>query len=286
VRWSGSGPTGMPKVAIVAALDREVSGLTRNWSRVEQHCDGRSFVFFERDDMVVVCGGIGVEAARRAAEAAIALYRPALLQSVGFAGALDSSLRVGDIFMPAVVIDARDGSRVEIDGATAPRAGTSRPERSSLVTFMAVAGAQQKASLAKSYRAQAVDMEAAGVAAAARAHDIGFGVTKVISDELNFEVPHMARFIDARGQFRTASFAAFVALRPVLWGRVAQLASNSRKAARALGEHLERYRQELRRASDRTSGEGSGQDAEKIVAPPSPEPQAAAASGLSSRSRE
>jgi adenosylhomocysteine nucleosidase len=281
----------MPKIAIVAALEREVSGLTRNWSRVEQHYDSRSFVFFERDDMVVVCGGIGVEAARRAAEAVIALYHPALLQSVGFAGALDSSLRVGDIFMPAVVIDARDGSRVEIAGAAAPhagtsRAGTSRPESSSLVTFMAVAGVQQKASLAKSYGAHAVDMEAAGVAAAARAHDIGFGVTKVISDELNFEVPHMARFIDARGQFRTASFAAFVALRPVLWGRVAQLASNSRKAARALGEHLERYRQELRRASDRTSGEGSGQDAEKIVAPPSPEPQAAAASGLSSRSRE
>ncbi len=52
--------------------------------------DGRSFVFFERDDMVVVCGGIGVEAARRAAEAVIALYHPALLQSVGFAGALDA----------------------------------------------------------------------------------------------------------------------------------------------------------------------------------------------------
>src|SRR5580704_11830502 len=114
---SGSGLTDMPKVAIVAALEREVSGLTTGWSRVERRYDGRSFVFFERDDMVVVCGGIGVEAARRAAEAVIALYHPALLQSVGFAGALDSSLRVGDIFMPAVVIDARDGSRVEIDGA-------------------------------------------------------------------------------------------------------------------------------------------------------------------------
>jgi adenosylhomocysteine nucleosidase len=276
----------MSKVAIVAALEREVSGLTRNWNRVEQHYDGRSFVFFEREEMVVVCGGMGVEASRRAAEAVIALYHPALLQSVGFAGALDSSLRVGDIFTPAVVIDARDGSRVEIDAAAAPRTGTSGPERSSLVTFMAVAGVQQKASLAKSYGAQAVDMEAAGVAVAARAHGIGFVATKVISDELDFEMPHMARFIDARGQFRAASFAAFVALRPALWRRVTQLASNSRKAARALGEHLERYRQELSRASNRTSGLVSGQGSEKIAAPLSPEAQAAAASGLSSRSRE
>jgi adenosylhomocysteine nucleosidase len=266
----------MPKVAIVAALEREVSGLTRNCSRVEQRYDGRSFVFFERDDMVVVCGGIGVEAARRAAEAVIALYHPTLLQSVGFAGALDASLRVGDLFMPAVVIDARDGSRVEIDGA-APRRGGS-----SLVTFMTVAGVQQKASLAKSYGAHAVDMEAAGVATAARAHGIRFGATKVISDELNFEMPHMVRFFDATGQFRTVSFAAFVALRPGLWRRVALLARNSRKAAHALGEHLERYLQELSRAS----GPGSGQGSDKTAAPPAPEPQAAEVSGLSARSRE
>ena len=125
----------MPKIAIVAALDREVSGLTKRWTRVEREHEGRSFDFFEQDEMVVVCGGIGQEAARRAAEAVIALYHPTLLYSVGFAGALDASLHVGDIFAPAVVIDARDGSRIEIEGAN--RNGT-------LVTFMAVAGIDQK----------------------------------------------------------------------------------------------------------------------------------------------
>src|ERR1700691_2631472 len=112
----------MPKVAIaiIAALEREVSGLTKNWVRIEREFQGRNFLFFlreehERDEMIVVCGGIGLEAARRAAEAVIALYRPTLLQSVGFAGALDARLRVGDIFAPAVVIDARDGSRTQIE---------------------------------------------------------------------------------------------------------------------------------------------------------------------------
>ncbi len=133
--------------------------------------------------------------------------------------------------MPAVVIDARDGSRVEIDGAAPRRRG------SSLVTFMTVAGVQQKASLAQAYGAHAVDMEAAGVAAAARAHGIGFGATKVISDELNFEMPQMVRFIDATGRFRTVNFAAFVALRPWLWRRVAlagrQQSQGSKRAGRA-----------------------------------------------------
>jgi adenosylhomocysteine nucleosidase len=219
----------MPKVAIVAALEREVSGLIRNWSRVDRDYQGRRFVFFERDELVVVCGGIGTEAARRAAEAVIALYNPASLQSVGFAGALDASLRVGDVFAPGIILDARDGSRIEVEGGD---------EKTTLVTFMAIAGIDQKANLAQAYGAQAVDMEAAAVAAAARAHGIRFAATKVISDELSFEMPQMDRFIDAQGQFRTASFALYAAFRPWLWSRVARLASNSRKAAKALDDRL------------------------------------------------
>jgi adenosylhomocysteine nucleosidase len=217
----------MPKVAIVAALDREVRGVIRNCARVERAYQGRKFVFFEHDETVVVCGGIGVDGARRAAEAVIALYHPALVQSVGFAGALQSALRVGDIFAPAVVIDARDGSRAEIEGGNGV-----------LITFMTVADADQKANLAKAYGAQAVDMEAAAVAAAARAHGIHFGVVKVISDELSFKMPETARFINSQGRFRSAAFAAYVALRPWLWRRVAALARNSSKAAHALAEHL------------------------------------------------
>src|ERR1700733_6563118 len=102
-------------VALVAALNREISALVKNWTRTQREYEGRQFTFFERDDMVAVCGGIGLEAARRAAEAVIALYRPARLESVGFAGALHVSLDSGHVFAPSVVIDARDGSRVQIE---------------------------------------------------------------------------------------------------------------------------------------------------------------------------
>jgi adenosylhomocysteine nucleosidase len=226
----------MRKIAIIAALEREISGLTKGWSRVERDHEGRRFVFVEQDDMVAVCGGIGLDAARRAAEAVIALYHPTLMQSVGFAGALDASLHVGDLLAPAVVIDARDGSRVEIEGGRT---------QGTLVSFMAVAGIDQKANLALAYGAHAVDMEASAVAAAARAHGIPFSAIKVISDEYNFEMPATARFIDPQGRFHAAGFALFAALRPWLWPRVIKLAANSRKAASALGHHLQRLRQEL-----------------------------------------
>jgi adenosylhomocysteine nucleosidase len=233
-QFNGFRSTAMPKIAIVAALEREVSGLIKNQTRLRREYQGRNFIFFEQDEMVIVCGGIGVEAARRAAEAVIALYRPALMLSVGFAGALVPALRVGEIFSPAVVLDARDGSSFEIDGG-----------KGLLVTFMAVAGSPQKANLAQAYSAQAVDMEAAAVVTVARAHGIQFAVTKVISDELNFEMPQTARFIDGKGQFKTAGFAFFVALRPWLWRRVAMLAHNSNKAARILAGHLKAFRPHL-----------------------------------------
>jgi hypothetical protein len=144
---------------------------------------------------------------------------------------------------------------------------------------MAVAGIDQKANLARAYGARAVDMEASAVAAAARAHGIRFSTTKVISDEYDFEMPGMPRFIDPQGRFRTASFALFAASRPWLWRRVAQLASNSRKAARVLGERLEHFRQELNQASD----QALGHESLKTPAPPAvarPEAPAAATSGL------
>jgi adenosylhomocysteine nucleosidase len=235
----------MPKVAIVAALEREVKGLIKKWSRIEREFEGRRFAFFERDELVVVCGGIGTECARRAAEAVIALYQPERVESVGFAGSLDKTLCVGEVFQPAEVIDARDGSRFETGGfETGDAEGNGR-----LVTFMAVAGAEQKAKLAQAYQARAVDMEAAAVFAAARAHGIVFGATKVISDEWDFEMPWMADFIDAAGQFKTASFVTHIALRPWLWKRVAVLARNSKKAAKALAAHLEGFQCDLKEAA-------------------------------------
>jgi adenosylhomocysteine nucleosidase len=235
---NGFGPTPMPKIAIVAALQREIFPLIKNWTRIQREYQGHRFTFFEQQDRVAVCGGIGIQAARRATEAIIALYHPAQLRSVGFAGALNESLQVGDIFSPALVIDARDGSRHQLEGGD----GT-------LVTFMAVAGAAQKSKLAEAYGASAVDMEAAAVAAVAHTRGITFGATKAISDDVDFEMASMASFINSEGQFKTANFALFATIRPWLWKSLAMLARNSRKASQALCAHLEDFRSEMPRAA-------------------------------------
>lgn len=217
----------MSRLAIVAALEREVRPLIKHWRLTEKEHARRTFRFFENQEAVVICGGIGQEAARRAAEAIIVLYAPTVIYSVGYAGALDPDLNVGDLVKPARVIDASDGS------------STNNPNGSGvLVSHSVAATSAQKIKLREAYGAQAVDMEAAAVARAAEARGLRFAAVKVISDELNFELPATDRFVDTEGRFREARFAMFVAARPWLWSTVMRLARNSARATRVLCAEL------------------------------------------------
>lgn len=220
----------MPEVAMVAALEREVDPLVRDWRVAEREHGGKRFRFFESGKAVAVCGGMGFEAARRATEAIIALYQPSLVLSVGFAGALDESLSVGDVVEAGCVVDARDGSRTDVG-----RGGVV------IVSFPAVASAEQKAKLAKSYGARAVDMEAAAVAKGAEARGLHFAAVKAISDDVGFAMPPMDRFIGPDGSFLTRSFVLYAAKRPFIWPDVFRLARNSARAARALSSRLTQY---------------------------------------------
>ncbi len=215
------------KIAIVAALEREVWPLVKDWPASRREYGGRWFKFFEKERLVLVCGGMGPEAARRAAEAIISLYQPELVISTGFAGGLDPTLQAGHTLTPRHVIDACDGSRTD--------SGTGEGV---LVSFETIADVEQKAKLAKAYGAQAVDMEAAAVARAAEAHGVRFLACKVISDANDSLMPPVGRFIGEGGRFQAFKFIAYVAFRPWLWGRVQQLARHSIIASGKLCEAL------------------------------------------------
>jgi adenosylhomocysteine nucleosidase len=219
-----------PKIAIVAALEREVSPIIKHWRSEEREHDGRKFKFFENHRAVLVCGGIGKDAARRATEAVIFLYQPTAVISAGFAGALDPTLKAGVAVSVRKIIDAADGSSQNFDGPGL-----------TLITTSEVAGVGQKEKLARAYAGHAVDMEAAAVARGAQQHGVRFQAFKAISDELDFEFPALQDFITYDGRFRAVRFAAFALLRPWLWPKLMQLARNSRKATRTLCDWLDQY---------------------------------------------
>ena len=99
-------------------MEREIAPLVRGWQRGALASGDRTFTLFEREGVLAVVSGIGCKNAELAARAVVAQFRPAVLMSVGLAGALIRSLKVGSVFTPNVVVDAADGAeyRCTADG--------------------------------------------------------------------------------------------------------------------------------------------------------------------------
>ncbi len=219
------------RVVFIAALEREVSGFVRGWTRVSAE---RGVSCWVSERAVVVCGGMGAGRAAMAVDAALRLGETRRLGeackliSVGWAGACRAGMRVGEIVEADVVIDARTGERFF------PQMRGEFGLRGPVVTVAAAAGRREKARLAASYNAAAVEMEAAAVARAARVRELPFGSIKAISDEVEFEMPEMGEFVGADGRVREAAFGLHVALRPRLWRPVMGMARGSRLAAERL----------------------------------------------------
>lgn len=210
------------KVVIIAALEREVAPLVKGWHVLD---DSISSVYrtFRRDDTIVVCAGIGAAPAKLCAERAISQFEPEILVSTGLAGALVPEMAVGRVLIPATVVNSRTGTLIR----TGHGEGT-------LVTASGIAGPEGKRLLARQYSGLAVDMEAAAVAEVARTYKLGFSAIKAISDDSEFPVPDLERFVDANGRFLTGKFLAHVSPRPRLWRTVRQFAANSAQASQEL----------------------------------------------------
>lgn len=219
--------TNTNRTVIIAALDRELHPLVQGWKAVAFSCAGRTYHAYENNEKVAFAGGIGRQAAANAARAAVEKYQPAMLVSVGFAGALIRSLKVGNVIAPNVIVDAATGNeyRCDIGGGV-------------LVSAAAISDAASKHELVQRFHALAVDMEAAAVAEIARSAQIGFRCVKAISDEAEFAMPPLNEFVDADGNFHTGRFVLWTAIRPWRWPQVIALGRNSSKAGQALSEWL------------------------------------------------
>jgi hypothetical protein len=184
---------------------------------------------FESDNAIVALGGIGGISARIATDAAwrFADGKISRFISAGFAGALVPDLKVGDIFEPASIVGESDNNTIETESGSGI-----------LVSAGAIAGVEHKRIFARNYKAQAVDMEAFAVADVARVYNVPCTALKVISDEFDFPMPPMGRFVGDLGEFKTASFVGYMAVRPWLWPTVIKLGTNSSLATQKLCQEL------------------------------------------------
>ena len=217
-----------PKLAIIAALPREVAALVRG---VPPHAtfQERGILLYQLPNAIIVAGGMGGMRATLAFEAARAMAPIEHVISAGLAGACTSGLRGGDIAEAAVVVEERTGERFEV---------ITSPDPHVLVSSGAIADVKEKNRLAETYGAAMVDMEAATIARLSLAHGVTFRAIKAISDGHEFEMPSLSLFADHNGHFRTGAFAMHTALRPQQWGKAIELGNASKHALTKLHEAL------------------------------------------------
>ncbi|HEV2576671.1 MAG TPA: phosphorylase [Acidobacteriaceae bacterium] len=218
-----------PRVAIIAALPREISGLVQGIPP-ESELRRRGIHLHRAPGAVIVAAGMGSARVTVAVEAALQEQSGVeLLVSTGLAGACSPEIAAGEVVEASTVIDAKTGERFDCDTSDLRRV---------LVTTEAIAGVREKSRLLATYNAALVDMEAATVARLAAAKGLRFRALKGISDAHDFEMESLSRFADARGHFRTGAFALHTALRPGSWQSAMSLGRESNRALARLWSNL------------------------------------------------
>jgi len=211
---------------MVAAEAREFEGILKRAGEVRslawpgaafsRQANGKDSRWF------LIANGPGPRLVERALE-----QRPDVdrILSIGFCGALDPALRIGDIVISGEVPGGL--------GASFVRGGVVSVDRVAIT-------AQDKCALRVSTGAAVVEMESAAVARKARQWAVPFGCIRVVSDAAGEDLPlDFNLYRDADGRFERTRIALAALGRPftVLPGLI-RLARHCSHAAERLGEFL------------------------------------------------
>jgi len=232
------------KLAIIAALEREVAPIVRGWEQKFIDIHGFRKRCWSSGTSVVVCAGVGQQRAHECTQVVIETFAPEVITSIGFAGAVVPDLVAGDVLVPAKVVSSCTGAEFKSWFGSGV-----------LVTAGAIAGRERKAELRRVHGADAVDMEAVAVAEVCAARGKKFLAVKAISDGWRDEMDFLSPYIRPDG-FRTAAFLGHVVVRPALWGSVRKLNDQSQKASDGLCEAVRLLMKDVAEFEHQSSARG------------------------------
>jgi Phosphorylase superfamily len=167
-------------------------------------------------------------------------YRPKVVLSAGFAGALQPGYAVGDVVLATEVVDD-EGNRWPADWPGELPAGDWRPplHRSRVVTVPRLSATpEEKQALGSRHNAVAVDMESAFVARFCGRHGVPFGCVRAISDDVGMTLSPWLVEVLSGGRVSVDRLLAALVTSPRLAGELWRLAGQTRRAAEQLGRAL------------------------------------------------
>ncbi|HKO05419.1 MAG TPA: hypothetical protein VJW51_11750 [Candidatus Acidoferrales bacterium] len=192
-------------------------------------------------EIVVALTGIGPVRARRGARYALQCA-PDVCISSGLAGAVKENYSRSEVLAAMQVGEARAKRLFPSEPALVERAGACGAtvvERFLTSPSVVVTASAKKALAALG---DAVEMESAGVLAAASAENIPAVAIRVISDDARQDLPlDLNRVLNAKGKVRPVWLLSSIAAKPASLRGLLQLAGDSRRASASLAAFLDRY---------------------------------------------
>jgi hypothetical protein len=165
-------------------------------------------------------------------------FSPKLIVACGFAGALSSKLKVGDVLLASEVVEPGEG---ELHWRTAVPTELGELPVGRLVTVAALAGRPAaKRTLARQTGAVMVDMESAVIAESCQARRVPCAVVRAISDAADTMLSPQLVALLSGGRVSPWRVLAAVMRSPSLTIELWRLARDTRIAARRLAAALHR----------------------------------------------
>lgn len=224
-------------IAIMAAVHAEVAPLIRRLHL--QPGMGCHVGAHGGDTILVHTTGVGEGYLAEALSSMLAAGRPDLVLSIGFAGALDGTLAVGDVLHVKRVVHATDAAmdlrgHVPVETSAVDDALAA----STLLTCDDLAdSAAAKQALRAGHPAVAVDMETFHIAQLCAVEKIPMAAVRAISDGADEALPGMmAHWTNATGRAKPITIALDLLTHPWLLPTVARVARQSRVAGERLAD--------------------------------------------------
>lgn len=239
----------MMRIAILAASPQEYRPFQRQLGKWRSLARRPFPMLLHRapdKEVFLVETGMGRQPAVQAADHVLSLGAVDLLLSVGFAGSLWPSLRLGQVVWTheLAISSALPGTPavLQFRSGLAPRLSVFREvHRIRPVRIVTLDSPQPKATLAQHFSEipTIVDLESASLATVAHARGVPFLGLRVISDELSDEIGWDLNIIlDDGGRVRIPKVIAAVFKQPVIMASFYHLWRNAQVAGRNLAQTL------------------------------------------------
>ncbi len=220
----------------VAADPRECTELVSQWQGVRKLSLAVNWAragLWKGRETMVVANGAGVD---RAFAAVLVAPKPSAICNIGFCGALDETLKIGDVVVATAVRDVA-GDRVY--ETLVPR-GMKAADSAVVASIDHVAQTAAEKRQLRATGASVVEMEAAGVARAAEDFGLSFYCVRVVSDLAGEDLENdFNAALTEDGRFSVARLISGALANPgKRFGELRELRKRTALAAKNLGDFL------------------------------------------------